>query len=104
MWNFVGRQNDIQGRYDSQDGNWMSGIKFMDELHLGSQDNLPEDVLQNKGNAYYFLPFLLGLIGLMYHANKDRKVYVLLTLFLFTGIALKIYLNERPFEPRARLC
>jgi hypothetical protein len=67
MWNFVGRQNDIQGRYDSQDGNWMSGIKFMDELHLGSQDNLPEDVLQNKGrNAYYFLPFLLGLIGLMY--------------------------------------
>jgi hypothetical protein len=90
MWNFVGRQNDIQGRYDSQDGNWMSGIKFMDELHLGSQDNLPADVLKNKGrNTYYFLPFLLGLIGLMYHANKDRKVSVLLTLFLFTGIALK---------------
>lgn len=104
MWNFVGRQNDIQGRYDSQDGNWMSGIKFMDELHLGSQDNLPADVLKNKGrNTYYFLPFLLGLIGLMYHANKDRKsFYVLLTLFLFTGIALKIYLNERPFEPRER--
>jgi hypothetical protein len=56
MWNFVGRQNDIQGRYDSQDGNWMSGIKFMDELHLGSQDNLPEDVLKNRRNAYYFLP------------------------------------------------
>jgi hypothetical protein len=57
MWNFVGRQNDIQGRYDSQDGNWMSGIKFMDELHLGSQDNLPEDVLQNKGKHIIF-PFL----------------------------------------------
>lgn len=104
MWNFVGRQNDIQGRYDYLDGNWISGIKFMDELHLGSQDNLPSDVLNNKGrNTYYFLPFLLGLIGLMYHANKDRKsFYVLLVLFLFMGIALKIYLNERPFEPRER--
>ena len=104
MWNFVGRQNDVQGRYDYLDGNWMSGIKFMDELHLGSQDNLPSDVLNNKGrNTYYFLPFLLGLIGLMYHASKDRKsFYVLLVLFLFMGIALKIYLNERPFEPRER--
>jgi hypothetical protein len=55
----------------------MSGIKFMDELHLGSQDNLPEDVLQNKGETpIIFLPFLLGLIGLMYHANKDRKVFM----------------------------
>lgn len=104
MWNFVGRQNDVQGKYDYLDGNWLSGISFIDELHLGSQDNLPSDVLNNKGrNVYFFLPFILGLIGLMYHANKDLKsFYVLLALFLFTGIALKIYLNERPFEPRER--
>jgi tetratricopeptide (TPR) repeat protein len=82
----------------------MSGIKFIDELHLGSQDNLPSDVLNNKGrNFYYFLPFILGLIGLMYHAQRDLKsFYVLVALFLFTGLALKIYLNERPFEPRER--
>ncbi len=104
MWNFVGRQNDVQGRYDYLDGNWLSGIPFIDELHLGSQENLPSDVLNNKGrNVYFFIPFILGLIGLMYHATKDRKsFYVLLTLFLFTGFALKIYLNERPFEPRER--
>jgi hypothetical protein len=104
MWNFVGRQSDVQGKYDNLDGNWISGIKALDSLHLGSQDNLPSDVLNNKGrNVYFFLPFILGLIGLMYHANKDLKsFYVLLALFLFTGIALKIYLNERPFEPRER--
>ena len=104
MWNFVGRQNDVQGKYDYLDGNWLSGISFIDNLHLGSQENLPTDVLNNKGrNVYFFLPFILGLIGLMYHANKDLKsFYVLLALFLFTGIALKIYLNERPFEPRER--
>jgi len=104
MWNFTGRQNDIQGKYDNLDGNWLSGIPFIDELHLGSQANLPSDVLNNKGrNMYYFIPFLLGLIGLIYHANKDLKsFYVLLALFLFTGLALKIYLNERPFEPRER--
>lgn len=104
MWNFVGKQSDIQGKYDNLDGNWISGIKALDSLHLGSQDNLPSDVLNNKGrNVYYFLPFILGIIGIMYHANKDLKsFYVLLALFLFTGIALKIYLNERPFEPRER--
>ncbi len=104
MWNFTGRQNDIQGKYDNLDGNWLSGISFIDELHLGSQENLPTDVLNNKGrNMYFFLPFILGIIGLIYHANKDLKsFYILLTLFLFTGIALKIYLNERPFEPRER--
>ncbi|UUF16167.1 MULTISPECIES: DUF2723 domain-containing protein [Flavobacterium] len=104
MWNFVGRQSDVQGKYDNLDGNWISGIKALDSVHLGSQDKLPSDVLNNKGrNVYYFLPFILGLIGIMYHANKDLKsFYVLLALFLFTGIALKIYLNERPFEPRER--
>ena len=104
MWNFVGRQNDIQGKYDYQDGNWLSGIPFIDELHLGPQQNLPSDVLNNKGrNVYFFLPLILGLIGIMYHASRDRKsFYVLLVLFLFMGLALKIYLNERPFEPRER--
>jgi hypothetical protein len=104
MWNFTGRQNDIQGKYDNLDGNWLSGIPFIDELHLGSQDNLPQDVLNNKGrNKYFFLPFILGIIGLMYHAKRDPKsFYVLLSLFLFMGLALKIYLNERPFEPRER--
>lgn len=104
MWNFTGRQNDIQGKYDNLDGNWLSGINFIDEIHLGSQENLPSDVLNNKGrNVYFFLPFLLGIIGLAFHANKDQKsFYVLLALFLFTGLALKIYLNERPFEPRER--
>jgi hypothetical protein len=73
MWNFVGRQNDIQGRYDSQDGNWI-GIKFMDELHLGSQDNLPEDVLKKKGrNTYYFF-HSFWTYRTHINANKDRKV------------------------------
>ncbi|MGL2962921.1 glycosyltransferase family 117 protein [Flavobacterium sp. RSB2_4_14] len=106
LWNFVGRQNDIQGKYDNLDGNWLSGIKFIDEIHLGkgTQENLPDDVKNNKGrNVYYFLPFIIGLIGLMYHAQRDLKsFYVLLVLFLFTSIALKVFLNERPFEPRER--
>ena len=104
LWNFVGRQNDIQGKGDNLDGNWLSGIKFIDEIHLGSQSDLPSDTLNNKGrNTYYFLPLILGLIGVFYHAKKDLKsFYVLMALFLFTGIALKIYLNERPFEPRER--
>jgi hypothetical protein len=106
LWNFVGRQNDIQGKYDNLDGNWLSGINFIDEIHLGkgTQENLPDDVKNNKGrNLYYFLPLFIGLIGLMYHAQKDLKsFYVLLALFLFNSIALKIFLNERPFEPRER--
>ena len=104
LWNFVGRQNDNQGRYDNLDGNWMSGIKAIDEIHLGSQEHISPDVLNNKGrNFYYFIPFFIGLLGLMYHAQRDLKsFYVLLVLFLFTGLALKIYLNERPFEPRER--
>lgn len=104
MWNFAGRQNDEQGNYDNIDGNWLSGITPIDEMHLGSQENLPPDQLNNKGrNTYFFLPLILGLIGLAFHARKDPKsFYVLLSLFLFTGLALKIYLNERPFEPRER--
>ena len=104
MWNFTGRQNDNQGKYDLVDGNWISGINFIDEIRLGSQSNLSADMKNNKGrNMYFFLPFIIGLIGFFFHAKKDVKsFYVLLALFLFTGIALKIYLNERPFEPRER--
>lgn len=103
LWNFVGRQSDVQGKYDNE-GNWLSGIDFIDEIFLGSQKNLPQDVLNNKGrNTYYFLPFILGILGMVFHYKKDIKgFYVLFVLFLFTGIALKVYLNERPFEPRER--
>ena len=104
MWNFTGRQNDVQGKYDNLDGNWLSGINFIDEMRLGSQDNLPEDMANNKArNTYYFLPFILAVLGIFFHYKRDQKsFYVLLVLFLFTGLVLKIYLNERPFEPRER--
>lgn len=103
LWNFVGKQSDVQGKYDNE-GNWLSGIDFIDEIFLGSQKNLPQDVLNNKGrNTYYFLPFILGIIGMLFYYKMDIKgFYVLFVLFLFTGIALKVYLNERPFEPRER--
>lgn len=104
MWNFVGRQNDNQWKGDALNGNWISGIKPFDEARLGNQSHLSSDMENNKGrNTYYFLPFILAVIGIIFHIRKDLKsFYVLLALFLFTGIALKIYLNERPFEPRER--
>jgi len=104
MWNFTGRQDDIQGRYDNH-GNWISGIKPIDEWHLGlSQDNLPSDVKNNKArNTYYFLPLILGLIGLFFLLNKDKKLsWVMIVFFLFTGVAIQFYTNVRPFEPRER--
>ena len=104
MWNFTGRQNDIQGEYNVLNGNWISGIPILDELRLGNQSELTEDALNNKArNTYYFLPFLLGLIGLYFIYQRDpKRFWVLLLFFLFTGLALKVYLNERPFEPRER--
>jgi len=104
MWNFVGRQNDNQGKYTNQDGNWISGIKPIDALRLGNQEFLTTDDLKNKGrNTYYFIPLIIGLIGLLFQLQYDKKnFWVLLLFFLFTGIALKVYLNERPFEPRER--
>ncbi|WP_375239210.1 protein O-mannosyl-transferase family [Aurantibacter sp.] len=104
MWNFTGRQDDIQGRYDNH-GNWISGIDFIDAFHLGqSQDHLPSDVKNNKArNTYYFLPFILGLIGFFFVLNKDKKLFwVMLVFFLFTGLAIQVYTNVRPFEPRER--
>ena len=104
MWNFTGRQDDVQGQYSILHGNWLSGINFIDELRLGSQDNLPSDIKNNKArNTYYFLPLILGILGLVFHSKNDLKTFwVLLVFFLFTGLALKVYLNERPFEPRER--
>jgi hypothetical protein len=104
MWNFTGRQNDQQGTYTILDGNWISGIPFIDELRLGNQGDLNDDALNNKArNTYFFLPFLLGLIGLYFIYTQDpKRFWVLMLFFLFTGIALKVYLNERPFEPRER--
>lgn len=104
MWNFVGRQNDLQGNYESLEGNWLSGIGFIDKMHLDNQSALTTDMKNNKGrNTYFFLPFILAIIGMVYHAKKEWKsFYVLLLLFLFTGLILKVYLNERPFEPRER--
>jgi len=104
MWNFTGRQDDIQGKYNMH-GNWISGINFIDNAHLGmSQDNLPSDVLNNKArNTYYFLPLILGLIGLFFLFNTDKKLFwTMLVFFLFTGIAIQVYTNVRPFEPRER--
>ncbi|WP_223034696.1 glycosyltransferase family 117 protein [Hanstruepera marina] len=105
MWNFVGRQNDVQGKLDDFNGNWLSGIDAFDEWHLGlPQDNLPSDVKNNKArNTYYFLPLILGLIGLFFLYNKDKKLFwVMLVFFLFTGLAIQVYTNVRPFEPRER--
>ena len=104
MWNFTGRQNDEQGEYNILDGNWISGIPFIDELRLGNQSKLHKDALNNKArNTYFFLPFILGLIGVFFIYKQDpKRFWVLLLFFLFTGVALKVYLNERPFEPRER--
>jgi hypothetical protein len=104
MWNFSGRQDDIQGRMDMH-GNWISGIDFVDEIHLGlSQENLPIDVAENKSrNKYYMIPFIIGLIGLYFLYNKDKELFwTMLVFFVFTGIAIQVYTNVRPFEPRER--
>ncbi len=103
MWNFVGRQNDLQGRYD-ENGNWLSGIGFIDSLRLGSQDNLPSDWENNKGrNTYFFLPLLLGIIGLVFQISKNPKhFWVLFVFFMFTGLAIQFYTNPYIFQPRER--
>jgi hypothetical protein len=104
MWNFAGRQNDIQGHGGITKGNWISGIKFLDELRLGPQDKLPQSMLNNKGrNCFYLLPLILGIIGLIYHFKKDKHdAWVVLLLFFFTGIAIVLYLNGPPLQPRER--
>jgi hypothetical protein len=105
MWNYVGKQNDVQGRYNDN-GNWISGIDFIDGMRptLGSQENLPSDVENNKGrNKYYFLPLFLGIIGLVFQISKSPKQFwVLLVFFLFTGLAIQFYTNPYIFQPRER--
>ena len=104
MWNFVGRQDDVQGNFDVLHGNWLSGINFIDEIRLGNQTKITDDAKNNKArNTYFFLPLILGLIGFFFSYKHDKSIFwILLIFFLFTGLALKVYLNERPFEPRER--
>ncbi len=103
MWNFTGKQDDIQGRYDNH-GNWLSGLNFIDSARLGSQENLPSDIKNNKGrNTYFFLPLLLGIIGLIFQISKNPKQFwALFVFFLFTGIAIQFYTNPAIFQPRER--
>ena len=104
LWNFAGRQNDTQGHGDFMDGNWLSGINSIDAERLGNQDALTGQQLENKGyNRFYYLPLLLGLLGLLFHAFRDPKQFLVVTaLFVLTGMAIVVYLNQYPFQPRER--
>ena len=103
MWNFAGKQNDTQGSGGSVNGNWMTGIGFLDEPRLGTSD-LPGDMKNDPSrNKYYLLPFILGLAGMFYQLNRDTKNWgIILLLFVMTGIAIVIYLNQYPNQPRER--
>lgn len=106
MWNFAGRQNDIQGieMGNVRDGNWQTGISFYDNLRLGDQSMLPDSLKEDKANNKLFaLPFILGLIGLIFHYMRDKKdFFVTVLLFFFTGIAIVVYLNQAGNQPRER--
>ncbi|MCL7989043.1 DUF2723 domain-containing protein [Sphingobacterium sp. lm-10] len=104
MWNFVGRQNDIQGQTSYTEGNWISGIKPIDNMRLGGQYDLPTSELENSArNTYFFLPLILGLIGAIWHFKyKQRDAGVVGLLFFFTGLAIVLYLNQSPLQPRER--
>jgi hypothetical protein len=104
MWNFAGRQNDIQGHGNVLNGNWISGIGFLDAARIGPQKNLPDQMQKHPArNTYFFLPLLLGMVGLFYQLDKrPRDFLVLLCLFIMTGVAIVIYLNQTPYQPRER--
>ncbi len=107
MWNFAGRQNDIQGNGEPEHGNWITGISFLDNARLGDQSKLPDDLKMNKGhNVFYCLPLLLGLIGLFWQAFRGRRgirqFWVVCFLFFMTGLAIVVYLNQTPVQPRER--
>ena len=107
MWNFAGRQNDLQGYGELYKGNWISGIPAFDNARLGNQDELPTELKENKGhNVYYMLPLLLGLIGIFYQLGKRKEGLQNFTLtfllFFLTGLAIVIYLNQTPYQPRER--
>jgi hypothetical protein len=107
LWNFAGRQNEIQGYGEIANGNWMTGIKFLDERRLGPQDNLPDFIAKNKGhNKFYLLPLLLGVLGILFQIYSGKKgtqdFWVVFLLFFMTGLAIVIYLNQPPNQPRER--
>lgn len=103
MWNFVGRQNDVQGNGGIENGNWISGITFLDEWRLGKQTDMPKSMQSPARNVYFFLPLILGLIGMFTHLNRNYKDgLVVILLFFMTGIAIVLYLNQTPFQPRER--
>ena len=107
MWNFAGRQNDIQGNGELEHGNWITGISWLDNMRLGDQSKLPDDLKNNKGhNVFYCLPLLLGLIGLFWQAYRGqrgiRQFWVVFFLFFMTGLAIVLYLNQTPMQPRER--
>ena len=104
MWNFAGRQNDVQADGSILNGNWISGIPFMDTPRIGPQDNLPEHFRNDAGrNRYFMLPLILGLIGMLWQLQRDVKYFwVVMALFFMTGVAIVIYLNQTPLQPRER--
>jgi tetratricopeptide (TPR) repeat protein len=103
MWNFVGRQNDIESQGEIENGNWISGFGFLDSMRLGDQDHLPKS-MQNPARAvFYFLPLILGLLGVFYLFKRDQfDTWVVFLLFILTGVAITIYLNQTPYQPRER--
>ena len=103
-WNFIGRQNDEQGHGDYIHGNWLSGISFIDNMLLGGQNDLPKSQLTNNAyNTFYFLPFILGIIGALWHFKQNQKdAGIVALLFFFTGLAIVLYLNQNPLQPRER--
>ncbi len=103
LWNFVGRQNNIESQGEPDHGNWISGIDFIDSMRIGTQKDLPESMQNPAHNKFYFLPLILGLIGFFFHFKKAKKdTLVVALLFLMTGIAIVIYLNQYPLQPRER--
>ena len=107
MWNFSGRQNDMQGNGEVNNGNWITGIKFIDEKLVGPQDDMPDDIINNKGhNKYYMLPLLLGILGILFQAYSGKRgiegFWVVFLLFFMTGLAIVLYLNQPPLQPRER--
>lgn len=103
MWNFVGRQNDIQGQGEISNGNWKSGINLIDDRRLGTQDNLPPSMNNKANNKFYFIPLILGIIGLIYQFEKSKRDgLVVFLFFFFTGIAIILFLNQYTNEPRER--